>query len=193
MINIAIFASGEGTNARQITAYFKHSPKKLGTITLIVCSSMKAGVVNVGRELGVKVVIPDGKTLLNGEKLLRMLKAEHIDFVVLAGYLKLMPKEVVDAYEGRMVNLHPSLLPRHGGKGMYGMKVHQQVMEDGDRESGITIHYVSSQYDSGRMIAQYRCPVLKHDTLETLTAKVHALEYLYYPPTIEKLIATLES
>lgn len=120
---------------------------------------------------------------------MRLLREREIDFIVLAGFLARVPDVILQAYPQRIVNIHPSLLPKFGGKGMYGDRVHQAVLEAGEQESGITIQYINEHYDEGDIIAQYRCPVLPGDTPDELAQRVHALEYEYYPQVVERLVA----
>ena len=173
MKNIAVFASGSGTNAENLIHYFSNNSN--GTVKLILSNRISAGVLDRADRLGVKRVVFDRDTFLNTEKILYLLQAEKIDYIVLAGFLMLVPDYLIQAYPGRIVNIHPSLLPKYGGKGMYG----------GEHESGITIHHLNGQYDSGDIIAQYKVPVLPTDTPADVAAKVHALEYEYYPKVIE--------
>ena len=175
MKKIAVLASGEGTNAERIIRYFKE--KRTAEVALVISSRPSAGVIERARRLGVvcKTVVPS--EFRSGEAL-RLLQEAEIDFVVLAGFLSRIPDEMVHAYEGHMVNIHPSLLPKFGGNGMYGMHVHEAVLAAGEKESGITIQY----------IFQAACPVLPEDTPESLAARVHELEYRYYPEVIERLV-----
>lgn len=129
----------------------------------------------------------------NQEKVLQILQERQIDFIVLAGFLWLMPSFIVSAFPNRIINIHPALLPHHGGKGMYGMKVHEAVIAAGEKESGITIHYINNQYDKGDPIFQARCPVEAGETPESLAKKVHALEYAHFPRVIEEILQNLKS
>ena len=186
MKKIAVLASGEGTNAERIIRYFKE--KRTAEVALVISSRPSAGVIERARRLGVvcKTVVPSEFRL--GEAL-RLLQEAEIDFVVLAGFLSRIPDEMVHEYEGHMVNIHPSLLPKFGGNGMYGMHVHEAVLAAGEKESGITIQYINEKYDEGDYVFQATCPVLPEDTPESLAARVHELEYRYYPEVIEKLLA----
>ena len=175
MKNIAVFASGSGTNAENLIHYFSNNSN--GTVKLILSNRISAGVLDRADRLGVKRVVFDRDTFLNTEKILYLLQAEKIDYIVLAGFLMLVPDYLIQAYPGRIVNIHPSLLPKYGGKGMYGERVHEAVVAAGEHESGITIHHLNGQYDSGDIIAQYKVPVLPTDTPADVAAKVHALEY----------------
>ncbi len=187
MINIAVFVSGNGSNAENIVRYFAHSP--LARVRLIVSDNPGAYALERARNLGVEsVVIEKSLWRGRGDVPLELMRARGIDYIVLAGFLSLVPAELVREYEGRMINVHPALLPAYGGKGMYGDRVHRAVIEAGERESGITIHEVNERFDEGAVLAQYRVPVADDDTPETLAAKVHALEYEYFPKCIEKCI-----
>lgn len=185
MKRIAILASGTGTNAERIVRYFQE--KGTAEVAWIIASRASAGVIERAARLHVpcKVITLDG--FASGEAF-RFLKENEIDFIVLAGFLSRVPDEIVHAYPQKVVNIHPSLLPKFGGKGMYGMHVHEAVLAAGETESGITIQYVSEKYDEGAFILQAKCPVLPDDTPDTLAARVHELEYRYYPEVIEKLI-----
>ena len=184
--NIAILASGNGTNAENIIQHFKDRDDIC--VKLVVTNSQKAFALERARKLGVKCAYFSKEFWAEGETLLRFFQQEQIDFVVLAGFLARIPDVMLAAYTHRMVNIHPSLLPKYGGKGMYGDKVHQAVLDSGDKESGITIHYTNEHYDEGQIIAQYRCEVKEDDTFVTLANRVHALEYEYYPKVIEQLL-----
>lgn len=189
MKKIAIFASGSGSNAENIAAYF--ASKNTAQVTLILSNRSDAPVLQRATRLGIESVVFDRDTFYHSDKIVDLLASHHIDFVVLAGFLWLVPDNLLRAYPDKIVNIHPSLLPKHGGKGMYGDRVHRAVIESGDKESGITIHRVNELYDSGSIIAQYRIPVTSDDTPETVATKVHALEYKYFPVEIEKEIAKL--
>jgi phosphoribosylglycinamide formyltransferase-1 len=185
MHRIAIFASGEGTNTQNFIDYFKNS--KDITISLIVCNKREAGVVSRALEAGIPFLIVDKDTFYNANTVLEELK-KKADFIVLAGFLWMVPDTISKAFAGKMVNIHPALLPNYGGKGMYGAKVHEAVIASREMESGITIHYVNEKYDEGKIIFQAKCPVEASDTPETLAKKVHGLEYKYYPGIVEKLL-----
>jgi phosphoribosylglycinamide formyltransferase 1 len=186
MKNIAVFASGSGTNAENIIKHF--SNKNTGRVKLVFTNRPDALVIKRAETLNVPVVIFDRNDFYVSGKVLRMLSQNNIDFIVLAGFLWLVPDDIILAYPGRIVNIHPALLPLHGGKGMYGDAVHRAVIDGGSSESGITIHYVNSHYDSGDIIFQARCSVEPGDTPGTLAKKIHGLEYKYYPAVIEDLV-----
>ena len=140
-------------------------------------------------QLGVSCIYMNKDAWATGGEVMRLLREREIDFIVLAGFLARVPDVILQAYPQRIVNIHPSLLPKFGGKGMYGDRVHQAVLEAGEQESGITIQYINEHYDEGDIIAQYRCPVLPEDTPDELAQRVHALEYEYYPQVVERLVA----
>jgi len=187
--NLAILASGSGTNAENIIQYFKGHDDV--SVKLVLTNSQKAFALERARKFGVPCAYFSKQFWADGHTILDLLKSEKIDFIILAGFLAKIPQVILQAYPNRMVNIHPSLLPKHGGHGMYGDKVHQDVLASGDTESGITIHYTNEHYDEGQIIAQYKCPVFKDDTFLTLATRVHQLEYEYYPKVIEQLLAKL--
>jgi len=189
MRNIAIFASGSGTNAENIIKYFSNS--KSAVVSLVLSNLREAYVLKRAASLNVRSVFFDRKDLYEKEKVARYLAMYKIDFIVLAGFLWLIPENILNIYEKRVINIHPALLPKHGGKGMYGEIVHEAVIAKHEKESGITIHYVNNRYDEGDIIFQARCPVTREDTPDTLALKVHALEYKHFPEVIEKLVLKL--
>jgi phosphoribosylglycinamide formyltransferase-1 len=189
MRNIAIFASGSGTNAENIIRYFSNN--KSAIVSLVLSNRREAYVLKRAASLNVRSVFFDRKDLYEKDKVSRYLSMYKIDFIVLAGFLWLIPESILNIYEKRIINIHPALLPKYGGKGMYGEKVHETVIAKHDKESGITIHYVNNQYDEGDIIFQTRCKVAPEDTPDTLAAKVHALEYKHFPVVIEELVAKL--
>ncbi|HLP73478.1 MAG TPA: phosphoribosylglycinamide formyltransferase [Bacteroidales bacterium] len=186
MINIAIFASGSGTNAENIIKYF--SNRKTARVSLVLSNKKQAYVLKRAAGLGVDAINFDHDDLYASGKVLGSLLKYKIDFIVLAGFLWLVPESILVRYSGRIVNIHPALLPSYGGRGMYGEAVHKAVISGKEAESGITIHLVNRQYDSGDIIFQARCSVEPGDTPETLAKKVHELEYLHYPRVIEEMI-----
>lgn len=188
--NVAILASGNGSNAENIARYFISNPNV--KISLILTNNQKAFALQRARNLGIPCAYFSKDFWQNGEAILKLMHIYNIGFVILAGFLAKIPDIILQAYPQRMVNIHPSLLPLHGGKGMYGDRVHEDVLRCGDKESGITIHYTSEVYDAGQIIAQYRCEVKPDDTPDTLATRVHALEYDYYPKVIEQLISKLQ-
>lgn len=186
--NIAILASGNGTNAENIIQHFGTTEHR---VKLVLTNSQKAFALERARKLGVKCAYFSKDFWADGNSILSVLQTEGIDFIVLAGFLSRVPDNILRAYPRRIVNIHPSLLPKFGGKGMYGDMVHQAVLASGDKESGITIHYTNEHYDEGQIIAQYSCAVNPDDTFITLANRVHTLEYEYYPKVIEKLLNEL--
>lgn len=182
--NIAIFASGTGSNAANLIQFFKNHPK--GHVSLIVSSSEKAGVNNIARENGIPLVVitKAGYT----DTLPSILEENKIDLIVLAGFLWLIPRQVINRYEGRIVNIHPSLLPKYGGKGMYGSRVHEAVISSKESESGITIHLVNEHFDEGAPLHQEKCTVDPDDTPETLSKKIQKLEHQFFPLIVEQLL-----
>lgn len=186
MTRIAIFASGNGTNAQRIMEYFKDDTE-IG-VSLVVSNKPDAFVLERASREKVPAVFCSREDFINGEPILALLEAHHIDFIVLAGFLLLIPAPLIRRYPQAIINIHPALLPDWGGKGMYGEKVHQAVIAHKEKESGITIHYVNEHYDEGGIIFQARCPVLDSDSPETLASRIHALEYLHFPRVIQETI-----
>jgi phosphoribosylglycinamide formyltransferase-1 len=189
MRSIAIFASGSGTNTENIIKYF--STKNNVKVSIVLSNRSDAVVLERAARLGVPSIFFDREEFYNTDKVLRYLVLSKADFIVLAGFLWLVPDNILRKYENRIINIHPALLPSYGGKGMYGDKVHKAVLQNGDKESGITIHYVNEAYDEGDIIFQAKCTVEPGDTPESLAQRVHALEYQHYPRVIEELIQQL--
>lgn len=189
MKNIAIFASGSGTNAENITRYFSKS--ETVKVAVVLSNNRNVGVHARVNGLGVPSFVFTRDEFTEGSKVLAKLAEYRIDLIVLAGFMNKISDVLLEAYPGKIVNIHPALLPKHGGKGMYGMHVHEAVVAAGEKESGITIHYINDRYDEGAIIFQASCPVLPSDTPEEVAAKVHTLEYAHYPEVIEKVIASL--
>lgn len=188
---IAIFASGSGTNAQKIAEYFKNHPTI--EVAMVVSNKADAGVLTIAKNMGIDTyVIPSKKEFTDTETLLQELYINQIDFVVLAGFLWLIPGYLVDAYPGRIVNIHPALLPKYGGKGMHGMHVHQAVVAAGEKESGITIHFVDKVYDNGEHLFQATVPIDPTDTPAQVQQKVLALEHANFPQVIEKVVSNLD-
>lgn len=187
--NIAIFASGNGTNAENIIKYF--SGNKDIKVKIVMANKTDAFVLERAHRLGIPTLYINREQWADATHILTLLHEQQIDFIVLAGFLARIPDALLHAYPNRIVNIHPSLLPKFGGKGMYGNKVHEAVVAAGETESGITIHYLNEHYDEGQIIAQYRCPVMPNDTPQDVAIRVHALEYEYYPKVIEQLLIAL--
>lgn len=186
MKNIAIFASGSGTNAENIITYF--STKNSAKVALVLSNRKDAFVLERATRLNVPSFFFERDEFYKTGFVLNYLILHKIDFIVLSGFLWLVPGSILKHYSGKIINIHPALLPRYGGKGMYGDHVHNAVIKNGERESGITIHFVNELYDDGDIIFQARCKVDPSDTPYTLAQKVHSLEYQYYPKIIEELI-----
>lgn len=185
--HIAIFASGTGSNAKKIVEHFKHNHNI--TVNLIVSNKADAPVLAMAREHGIPTLVIEREEFYGTEDILKNFNKFSIDFVVLAGFLWLVPTYLVRAFEKRMVNIHPALLPKYGGKGMYGMRVHEAVKKAGDTETGITIHYVNEQYDDGDIVFQAKCPVRPEDSPEDIAQNIHRLEHRHFPEVIEKLLS----
>jgi len=188
MKRIAIMASGNGTNAHALIEHFRSNAH--AEVALVGCDNPKAGVIQRAWDLGVPSYLFNGIQVKDGSVMCE-LQGARIDLIVLAGFLRLIPSELVRAFPKRIVNIHPALLPKYGGKGMYGDRVHQAVIAAGAKESGITIHYVNEHYDEGEHIAQFRCVVLPDDDAASLAERIHALEHRHYPEVIGTLISTL--
>lgn len=186
MKNIAIFASGSGTNAENIITYF--STKNSAKVVLVLSNKRDAFVLERATRLNVPSYFFDRDEFYKTGSVLQKLISNKIDFIVLAGFLWLVPENILKQYNRRIVNIHPALLPRYGGMGMYGNNVHNTVISNGEKETGITIHFVNESYDEGDIIFQARCKVDPSDTADTLARKVHLLEYQHYPRIIEELI-----
>lgn len=184
MSKIILFASGSGTNVENIVKYFA---KKDVEIVCIYTNNPNAFVIKRAQSLNIQCKIID-RDNVNSGKLLEMLMENKPDLIVLAGYLWLIPNDIISEFHNKIINIHPALLPKYGGKGMYGAKVHQSVIENNESESGITIHYVNSKYDEGNIIFQAKCPVQKQDTPEMLAENIHSLEHKYYPVIIEQIL-----
>jgi phosphoribosylglycinamide formyltransferase 1 len=183
---IAIFASGSGSNAQRIAEYF--ADKGVLEIAAIYCNNPDAYVLERAKRLCIPSVLFNRATFYESQKILHDLRSQKVDWIVLAGFLWLIPGYLLKAFPNRIINIHPALLPKYGGKGMYGSKVHEAVIASRDTESGITIHYVNEQYDEGQVIFQAKCTLTETDTPESLAAKIHELEYQYFPLVIRDLI-----
>jgi phosphoribosylglycinamide formyltransferase-1 len=187
MINAAIFASGEGTNAENLFKYFANDPRI--KIKLVITNRDDAGVIARAEKYKKNVHVVSKAALENyTDKLIEFLKVENIDLIILAGFLLKIPHAFIDAFPNRIINIHPALLPKYGGKGMYGANVHKAVLEGKDAESGITIHYVNNEYDAGEIILQAKIKIEPGDTHESLAKKVQQLEFEYLPKAIEKFL-----
>jgi len=184
-MNIAIFASGSGSNAENIVRYFRG---KDDVHFFILSNNREAYVLERARKLGVPTAVFTRQELNETDKVLQILQENDIDFIVLAGFLLKIPANLIAAYPNKIVNIHPALLPKYSGKGMYGHHVHEAVVANGETESGISIHYVNEHYDEGDVIFQARCAVMPTDTADDVAQKVHQLEYEHFPQIIENII-----
>ena len=186
MKKLAIFASGSGSNAERIINYFFDS--QTVSIDLFLSNNPQAGVIERGKRLGIPTVLFDRKTFTQTNKIVDLLKNQQIDYVILAGFLWLIPENLVKAFPDKIINIHPALLPKFGGKGMWGHFVHEAVVANGEKASGITIHFVNERYDEGKVIFQAKCDVLPTDSPDDVARKVQLLEHQYFPEVIEKVI-----
>lgn len=186
MKKIAIFASGSGSNAENIINYFPNDAENV--VKIVFCNKPNAYVLERAKRLNVPTFVFGREDFYHSDMVLNELKRLDIDMIVLAGFLWKVPDAIIEAYRERVVNIHPALLPSYGGKGMYGMKVHESVIAAGEKESGITIHYVNDHYDEGATIFQARCEITPEDTPDTLAEKVHALEYEHFPRVIKEVL-----
>ncbi len=186
MHSLIIFASGAGSNANAIIEYFKKNGK--AKVSLIVCNKAEAGVLNIAAREGIPTRVID-KTIFNGQALIDELQSYKPSLIVLAGFLWKIPDGMIRAFSGKIINIHPALLPKYGGKGMYGHNVHDAVIAAHEKESGITIHHVNEHYDEGNTIVQVKCSIKPNDTPDTLAKKIHRLEHLYFPRVVGYLLA----
>lgn len=190
MVNIAILVSGTGTNAENLIRHFHNSPEV--RICAVLSNRADAPALQRLAPTGIPMhYFPRTQWRTDPTAILQCLSDYGVDLIVLAGFLEIITDPILDAYPNRIVNLHPSLLPRHGGKGMYGHHVHEAVLRAGDTESGITIHLVNQEVDGGRILAQHRCPVLPTDDPDTLAGRIHELEYQYFPQAVLTLAQSI--
>ncbi len=187
--NIAILASGAGSNAQKILEHF--SDRMDISVRLIVSNKQEAGVLNIAKVASIDTFVVTRDSFYSSTDLLVELNKRNIDFIVLAGFLWLIPPYLIQHYPDRIINIHPALLPKYGGKGMYGHFVHEAVHLAKDNHSGITIHYVNEKYDEGSIVFQERCEILPSDQPEDIAKKVQVLEHLYYPTVIDQLVSSL--
>lgn len=185
-INLALFASGNGSNVENIVQYFANNDKV--NVKLILTNNPKAGVIERMKKYNLPVTIFNKAEFYSMDLIVDLLRQSSIDYIILAGFLWLIPEKIIDAYENKILNIHPALLPAYGGRGMYGHYVHQKVIENGETKTGITIHIVDKEYDRGKIIFQAICPVYQYDTVESIADKVHRLEYQYFPQAILSFI-----
>lgn len=190
MVNLAIFASGAGSNAKKILEYFSNNTGI--EVVKIVSNNPDAYVLEIAKQFNIDSIIIS-KSVLKSDDFIKMLNDHKIDLIVLAGFLLKIPKELIVGFHGEIINIHPALLPKYGGKGMYGMYVHQAVKDANETETGITIHYVNENYDEGKVILQEHVNIQNNDTIDTIANKVHQLEYQYFAPTIEKICKLIQN
>jgi formyltetrahydrofolate-dependent phosphoribosylglycinamide formyltransferase len=183
--NIAIFASGTGSNAHRIIEYFRNDPNI--KVSLVVCNKSNAGVISIAQKENLPVLLLNKEHFLNTGYVTE-LRAHNINFIVLAGFLWQLPSILIKCYSDKILNIHPALLPAYGGKGMYGNFVHEAVIKNGQKQSGITIHIVDEEYDHGRIIFQATCNLIDNETASSLSEKIHVLEHAHYPVLIELAI-----
>ena len=184
---IAIFASGSGTNAQKIIEYFSENEEII--VDSIWSNKKNAFALERAKNFNIETFVFTKEEFTGSNLIVQKLESREVDLIVLAGFLWLVPVNLIQSFP--IINIHPALLPKYGGKGMYGMKVHEAVVENKDEESGITIHYVNEIYDDGKIIFQAKCPVLPSDSPEDVAQKVHQLEYRYFPEVIEKVLQEL--
>ena len=183
---IAIFASGAGSNAQKIIEHFR---TKAGVkIELVVSNKPGAGVIKIAQDHNIECLLVNREFALNSESFIAALKKRDIDFIILAGFLSKIPRALILAFPKKIINIHPALLPAYGGKGMYGMFVHEAVIAHKEKQSGISIHYVDELYDHGEIIYQATYDILPNDTAETLAQMIHRLEHMHYPAVIENIV-----
>ncbi|MCO5259468.1 MAG: phosphoribosylglycinamide formyltransferase [Crocinitomicaceae bacterium] len=185
-INLAIFASGTGSNAMNIIQYFKNSDAV--QVQFVLSNKPDAKIITSAQDENVKVLLASNAEVEEGDKIVELCTAHDIDYIILAGFLRKIPLKLIEKYPSQIINIHPSLLPKYGGKGMYGANVHKAVLENKEQESGITIHIVNSEFDKGEILAQFKCAISNEETLESLQQKIHYLEHTNFPQIIEKTI-----
>jgi phosphoribosylglycinamide formyltransferase-1 len=183
---ICIFASGTGTNAREIIRYFRVHP--LIRVVLLASNKSDAGAVKIAQQENIPVLLLEKEKFFQGNGYVDELSREGIDFIVLAGFLWKIPELLLSAYPEKIINIHPALLPRFGGKGMYGLRVHQAVIDAGEKESGITVHLANDEYDEGKILFQARCPIEPGETPQSLASKLQKLEHTHFPRVVEQWI-----
>jgi len=189
MKNIAIFASGSGTNAENLIRFFRTSP--FGKVRTVLSNQADAGVIDRAQSLEVESLVFTREQFYNTHEVLDLLMERDINYIVLAGFLWLVPEYLLLPFENKIVNIHPALLPKYGGKGMYGSRVHRAVIEAGESESGISIHYVNPKYDEGDIIFQASCDIEPGESPDSLAKKIHELEYEFFPTVVENLLKNL--
>jgi len=186
-VNMAIFASGTGSNAKRIIGHFS-DPKSPARVALIICNNPHAGVLKIAAENNIPFLVIEREKFMSGDGYLPEMNKYGIDLIVLAGFLWKIPVTLIKAFPKKIINIHPALLPKYGGKGMYGHHVHETVIANKEKESGISIHYVDEIYDHGEIIFQATCKITASETVESLTAKIQQLEHQHYARVIEELL-----
>jgi phosphoribosylglycinamide formyltransferase-1 len=188
MIKLAIFLSGAGSNARNLCGYFAGHPKI--EVVLLLTNNKDSGTAAIAKDYDIPYRVFNRSDFYQTDAILDQLTNYQADALVLAGFLWLIPKNLLERYPGRIINIHPALLPKYGGKGMYGMKVHETVFQNKDPESGITIHLCNEKYDEGDILFQAKCKIENEDTPETIAQKVHLLEYEFFPKVVEEFLVS---
>ncbi len=191
MNRIVIFASGSGSNAENLITHFKGN--KEAQVVMVLCNNPKALVLERAKRLEVSAFTFNRTAFIETDDVLDLLKTVKPDLIVLAGFLWKFPKIIIDSFPNKVINLHPALLPNYGGRGMYGMHVHNAVIANKDAETGITIHYVNEHYDEGDIIFQVKCDVNATDTAEDVAGKIHKLEMKYFPEVVEGVLNSIKS
>jgi len=191
MKNIAIFASGNGSNAEKIIRHFENRADT--RVALVLSNNKNAFVIERAKNLGVETVTFSREQFYKTNEILEILNQHNTNLIVLAGFLWLIPGNLLQNFPKRIINIHPALLPKYGGKGMYGEKVHESVIKNGEVESGITIHFVNEFYDEGQIIFQARCLVEPSETIDSLAIKIHALEHEYFPAVVDNVLKTFKT
>lgn len=186
MINIAIFVSGSGTNCENLIRHFESSEKY--RCMLVISNKPEAAALERAQKLGIETAVAPKPQLNDADFMMPLLRQYDIQFIVLAGFLPLVPNFLIDAYPRRIINIHPALLPKYGGKGMWGHHVHEAVKAADETETGMTVHYVTPVCDSGEMIAQYKVALSPEDTADDIAEKEHLLEMQYFPQVVEKVL-----
>jgi len=186
MKKLSLFASGNGTNVQQISEYFANNSEV--NVDCVVVNKQNIFVIQRAKNLGIDCFYFNKEDFYNSNKVLDLMQQRGIDYIILAGFLWLIPDSLLKNYDHKIINIHPALLPNYGGKGMYGHHVHEAVIQAKEQQSGITIHYVNEKYDSGDIIFQAKCKIDAQDTAEDLATKIHLLEKQYYPQIIEKVV-----
>jgi phosphoribosylglycinamide formyltransferase-1 len=188
MIKLAIFASGSGTNAENIISYFKNHAQIC--VNLILSNRSDAFVIERAKNHNIDYIVFNRDDFYKSEIVLNILNNRTIHYIILAGFLWLIPDILIQKFPNRIINIHPALLPKYGGKGMYGIKVHEAVIQNGEKKSGISIHFVNEKYDEGEIIFQASCDIEEKETPESLADKIHKLEYEHFPKIIEEVVSS---